>query len=116
MEPDPMPQEIVEQDILLDDIKEYRKILSGLLMSIDNAVSEECKSVLDDFNISLLPEYSYAYSGLDNILRDVDEHKEEIRKIMTGLEANDDTDSKNIYQECYECYIYQYYYLGNYNI
>ena len=31
MEPEPMPDHIVQQDILLDDIKEYRKIISGLM-------------------------------------------------------------------------------------
>ena len=34
MEPEPMPDHIVQQDIMLDDIKEYRKIISGLMFII----------------------------------------------------------------------------------
>lgn len=108
-----MPLEVVEQDILLDDIKEYRKILSGLLTSIHQSENNNCKDVLRDFDRSLLEEYPYAYSGLDTVYRDVDKHKEQIRKMMNRLEILDDKDSKRIFKECYECYIYQYYYLGN---
>tara|TARA_Y100001958_G_C21241605_1_gene569497 strand:+ start:3483 stop:3836 length:354 start_codon:yes stop_codon:yes gene_type:complete len=113
MEPEPMPPDVVEQDILLDDIKEYRKILSGLVRMIQESTNNNCRDVLRDFNRDLLEEYPYAYSGLDIVYRDVDNHKEQIRKIMDRLEGLDDEDSKRIFKECYECYIYQYYYLGN---
>ena len=32
-EPEPMPDDIIQQDILLDDIKEFRKIISVLFLS-----------------------------------------------------------------------------------
>tara|TARA_B110000046_G_C12948747_1_gene379152 strand:- start:415 stop:765 length:351 start_codon:yes stop_codon:yes gene_type:complete len=116
MEPRPIAPEIIEQDFLLDTIKEYRKILSYLLVCIRGALSNECKSVLEMFNVSLLSGYEYAYSGVENIQIDVDAYKEEIRKIMDCLENQDNGDSKNIYQECYQSYIYQYYYLENHTI
>jgi hypothetical protein len=113
MELEPMPPDVIQQDILLDDIKEYRKIIFGLIEMIQTSDNNDCRNVLRDFNRDLLEEYTYAYSGLDNVDRDVDNHKEQIRKIMDRLSVLDDEDSKSIFKECYQCYIYQYYYLGN---
>jgi hypothetical protein len=113
MEPEPMPEHVMHQDVLLDDIKEYRKILSGLLEYLNDSERDECKDIRNEFNVSLLEEYDYAYTGLENVQNDVTEHRSEIERIMSELEKQDNHESKKIYQECYHCYIYQYYYLGN---
>jgi hypothetical protein len=113
MEPEPMPEHVMHQDVLLDDIKEYRKILSGLLEYLNDSERDECKDIRNEFNVSLLEEYDYAYAGLENVQNDVTEHRNEIERIMSELEKQDNHESKKIYQECYHCYIYQYYYLGN---
>ena len=110
-----MPNDVVYQDILMDYIKEFRKILSGLLHYLNEAENNECRSIRDDFNTLLFEEYPYAYSGLDNIQSDFDTHKNEITRIMTELNKLDDEESKKIYDECYSSYIYQYYYLENIN-
>ena len=54
MEAEPMPDEIVQQDIMLDDIKEYRKIISGLCSHLERNFqhSEECRTILNDFDLS----------------------------------------------------------------
>ena len=39
-EPEPMTDDIISQDILLDDIKEYRKLINGLLYRINNKINE----------------------------------------------------------------------------
>lgn len=107
-----MPSDIIEQDILLDDIKEYRKILEGLISMIQESSNNDCQNVLRDFDRDLLEEYSYAYSGLENVYRDVEQHKDQIRKIIDRLGVLDDEDSKNIFKTCYECHHFQYYF-GN---
>ena len=108
-----MPEHVMYQDVLLDDIKEYRKILSGLLEYLNDSEREECRDIRNEFDVSLLEEYDYAYAGLENVQNDVTEHRSEIERIMSELEKQDNHESKKIYQECYHCYIYQYYYLGN---
>jgi hypothetical protein len=113
MEPEPMPEHVMYQDVLLDDIKEYRKILSGLLEYLNDSEREECRVIRNEFDVSLLEEYDYAYAGLENVQNDVSKHRNEIERIMSELEKQDNHESKKIYQECYHCYIYQYYYLGN---
>jgi len=108
-----MPEHVMHQDVLLDDIKEYRKILSGLLEYLNDSEREECRDIRNEFDVSLLEEYDYAYAGLENVQNDVSKHRNEIERIMSELEKQDNHESKKIYQECYHCYIYQYYYLGN---
>jgi hypothetical protein len=119
-EPEPMTDDIISQDILLDDIKEYRKLINGLLYRINNKINEndECKTILNDFKnlMNIEPfNYDYAYIGYENIMTDVKKHKKYISEIMERLKNSQDTECDNIYNECYSCYIYQYYYLGNYN-
>ena len=70
-EPEPMSDDIISQDILLDDIKEYRKLISGLLYKINNKINEnyECKTILNDFKnlMNIEPfNYDYAYIGYEN--------------------------------------------------
>tara|TARA_Y100001970_G_C13956656_1_gene711046 strand:- start:312 stop:683 length:372 start_codon:yes stop_codon:yes gene_type:complete len=113
MEPEPMPEDIQYQDILLDDIKEYRKILSALLDRLNTSPIKECKDIREDFDVSLLEEYPYAYSGTENVENDVKKHRNEIKRIMECLEKQDYEYSKEVYNECFNAYIYQYYYLGN---
>ena len=108
-----MPDDVQYQDILMDDIKEYRKILSGLLDHLNKSEIQECRDIRNDFDVSLLEDYPYAYSGIDIIQRDVEKHRNEITRIMSELEKLDDEESKKIHNECLNCYIYQYYYLGN---
>ena len=112
-EPEPMPDDVQYQDMLMDDIKEYRKILSGLLDNLNTSEIQECRDIRIDFDVSLLEDYPWAYSGVDIVCRDVEKHRNEITRIMGELEKLDDEGSKKIYKECSECYIYQYYYLGN---
>jgi len=108
-----MPEDVIHQDVLLDDIKEYRKILYGLVEHLHQSERNECKLILNAFDVTLFEEYEYAYSGLENVENDVTKHRGEIHKIMSELEKHDNHESKNIYNECLKCYIYQYYYLGN---
>lgn len=108
-----MPPDIQYQDILLDDIKEYRKILSALLDRLNNSPIQECKDIRNDFDRSLLDDYEYHYSGVENVENDVKKHRNEIKRIMDNLEKQDYDYSKQIYNECFNAYIYQYYYLGN---
>tara|TARA_Y100000389_G_C17439980_1_gene507964 strand:+ start:358 stop:729 length:372 start_codon:yes stop_codon:yes gene_type:complete len=115
MEPEPMPPDIQYQDILLDDIKEYRKILSALLESLNTSPIQECKDIREDFDLSLLEEYPYAYSGTETVENDVKKHRDEIKRIMESLEKQDYEYSKEVYNECFNAYIYQYYYLGNHD-
>jgi len=108
-----MPEHVIDQDILLDDIKEYRKILSGLVEELNDSTRNECREILNEFDVSLFEEYDYSYSGLENVQNDVSKHRNEIQKIMSRLEKQDYPESKKIYNDCLTCYIYQYYYLGN---
>ena len=114
-EPEPMPEDVQYQDILLDDIKEYRKILSALLTGLNNAPIQQCKDIRNDFNLSLLEDYLYEYAGVENVENDVKKHRDEIKRIMDSLEKQDYEYSKQLYSECFNAYIYQYYYLGNYD-
>ena len=113
MEPEPMPEHVMHQDVLLDDIKEYRKILSGLLHYLNESEREECRNIRNGSDESLFGSYDYAYSGLENVQNDVLKHRSEIERVMGELEKQDNPESKKIYEKCYNCYIYQYYYLGN---
>mgnify|MGYP001259889679 CR=1 FL=1 len=117
-EPEPVPDDIIQQDILLDDIKEFRKIISGLLYKISNNsdTNDECKTILEHFeNMKVIEpfNYEYAYIGYDNVLRDYHKHKKYIDEIMNRLKNANDTVCDDIHNECYECDLYQYYYLGN---
>jgi len=114
-EPEPMPEDVQYQDILLDDIKEYRKILSALLNGLNNAPIQQCKDIRNDFNLSLLEDYIYDYAGVENVENDVKKHRDEIKRIMDSLEKQDYEYSKQLYSECFNAYIYQYYYLGNHD-
>ena len=49
-----MPPDVQYQDILLDDIKEYRKILSVLLDRLNNSPIQECKDIRNDFAFILM--------------------------------------------------------------
>ena len=112
-EPEPMPPDVQYQDILLDDIKEYRKILSALLNDLNDSPIQECKDIRNDFDVSLLEGYDYDYAGVENVENDVKRHRNEIKRIMDNLEKQDYDYSKKVYNECFHAYIYQYYYLGN---
>ena len=108
-----MPEHVMQQEVLLDDIKEYRKILSGLLEYLNDSERDECKNIRNGFDESLVEDYDYAYAGLESVQNDVTKHRDEIERIMGELEKQDNPESKKIYEECYHCYLYQYYYLGN---
>jgi hypothetical protein len=118
MEPEPMPDDIIQQDILLDDIKEFRKIISILLYNISKHINtnDECKTILNDFNqlsdIHVF-NYDYDYIGYDNVLSDYRKHKKYIREIMERLKNAQVTVCDDIHNECYGSDLYQYYYLGN---
>jgi hypothetical protein len=116
-EPEPMPDDIIQQDILLDDIKEFRKIISGLLYNVNLHYNknDECDAILNDFNG--LPDvgplnYEYEYKGYDNVLSDYRKHKNYIGKIMERLKNAKNTVCDNIHNECHDSGLYQYYYLG----
>ena len=51
-----MEQSILDQDILLDTIKEYRKILEGLIEMIRESSNNDCQNVIRDFDRDLLEE------------------------------------------------------------
>jgi hypothetical protein len=110
-----MPPDVQYQDILLDDIKEYRTILSALLNRLSNASVKECQDIRENFDTSLLEEYDYDYAGVENVENDVKKHRNEIKRIMEKLKNQDYECSKEIYNECFNAYIYQYYYLGNHD-
>lgn len=117
-ESESMPDDIIQQDILLDDIKEFRKIISVLLYKIynNNNTNDECKIILEDFDNlrNITPfNYDYDYIGYDNILSDYNEHKKYIEGIMNRLKNANDTVCDDIHNECYDSDLYQYYYLGN---
>ena len=46
-----MPDHIVQQDIMLDDIKEYRKIISALMYHLHTNYdsSDECKTIYNEY-------------------------------------------------------------------
>lgn len=117
-ESESMHDDIIQQDILLDDIKEFRKIISVLLYKIynNNNTNDECKIILEDFDNlrNITPfNYDYDYIGYDNILSDYNEHKKYIEGIMNRLKNANDTVCDDIHNECYDSDLYQYYYLGN---
>lgn len=120
MEAEPMPDEIVQQDIMLDDIKEYRKIISGLCSHLERnfQTSEESRTILNDFDFlrMITPfNYNYAYIGYDNIYADVQKHRKYIDEMMNRIKNAGQPECDAIYNECYSSDIYQYYVLQNYN-
>jgi|MEHZ01.5.fsa_nt_MEHZ011463321.1_2 hypothetical protein len=106
-----------QQDILLDRIKSYRKVINDLLYNIyKNETNEECKSILCGEwveKIISIFEYEYDYSyklhpgGYQLVLEDVNKHKEYISEIMARLKNAHDSDCDKIYNECLTSYIYR---------
>ncbi len=119
MNTEPIPDDIIQQDILLDDIKEFRKIIDVLLNRLNNQDNEICKYILtfcDNYLTTIPYDYQYEYKGYEKIVEDINAHKDVIKKIMEKLEDADSNICREIYNECFHSYLYQYYYLGNYNI
>jgi hypothetical protein len=113
-EPEPMPDHIIQQDILLDDIKEYRKIIMVLLNQLNNLDEPECKNVFffsEEASASLPSDYDYEYKGIDNIIIDIKQHRLVIKIIMDRLQDSTNNNCKVIYNECYNSPLYQDYYL-----
>ena len=54
-----------ENDILLDYIKEYRKIIGGLMNRLREQDSEECKKIYIECHNSSI--YQYYYLGSDSV-------------------------------------------------
>ena len=74
-----MEQSILDQDILLDTIKEYRKIIQGLILTLNNTDNIFCRELLNKYNnyIDINPfNYDYSYKGI-----------EEIKKPMEGMSS-----------------------------
>ena len=120
MEPEPMPDDIVQQDILLDDIKEYRKIISGLMYHLQKNydTSDECKTIYNEyiFLAKITPfNHHYGYIGYEPIYADAQKHKKYISELMNRIKNAGKTECDTIYNECYSSGIYQYYILENYN-
>ena len=117
-EPQPIPDDIIQQDILLDDIKEFRKIIGVLINRLNNRDSDTCKHILtfcDNYLTTIPGDYQYEYKGYEKIIEDINAHKEVIKKILDKLEDSGDNYCYEIHTECTQSYLYQYYYLGNYN-
>lgn len=117
-EPETMSDDIIQQDILLDDIKEYRKIIDVLINRLNNRDSDTCKHILtfcDNYLTTIPEDYQYEYKGYEKIIEDINAHKEVIKKILDKLEDSGDNYCYEIHTECTQSYLYQYYYLGNYN-
>lgn len=107
-------RDIIQQDILLDDIKEYRKIISVLLTKLNNSDDKDCKNILffSQKHVNTLPyDYEYEYKGLNFIIDDVNDHKEVIQKMMDKLQGSENNYCKELYNECYNSELYQDYYL-----
>ena len=114
MEAQKMPEHIIQQDVLLDDIKEYRKIFRILMERLNNSELNECKNIIQNSQdyINIIPDnYEYEYKGIDNILDDVDIHKRVIEKIMNELELSNNNECKEMYNTCYNTDIYQEFFL-----
>lgn len=113
-----MSYDIIQQDILLDYIKEYRRITSVLLSNINKNVetNDECKTIFSEFeNIAMLveSEYNYEYVGYEPIFNEYNKYRKYISEIMARLKNAGNNICDRIYNECYTSYIYHYYYLGN---
>ena len=120
MEPGPMPDHIVQQDIMLDDIKEYRKIISGLMYHLHNNydISDECKTIYKEYNFlsEVTPfNHHYGYIGYELIYEDSQKHRKYISEMMERIKNAGKPECDVIYNGCYSSGIYQYYVLGNYN-
>ena len=118
MESESMQDYIIQQDILLDYIKEFRRIISTLLNIINNKRDEndECKIIMNEFNDLLsikIYNYDYSYKGYNIIKNDITKHKKYISEIMGRLKDSDNHICDIIHNECFESGIFQYYYLGN---
>jgi len=120
MEPEPMPDHIVQQDMMLDDIKEYRKIISGLMYHLHKNydTSDECKTIYNEYNFlsEVTPfNHHYGYIGYELIYEDTQKHRKYISEMMERIKNAGKPECDSIYNECYTSEIYQYYVLGNYN-
>ena len=88
MEPEPMPDHIVQQDIMLDDIKEYRKIISGLMYHLHKNYDTsliEYQTIYNEY--SFLSEvtpfnHHYGYIGYEPIYEDTQKHRKYISEMM----------------------------------
>ena len=120
MEPEQIPDDIVQQDIMLDDIKEYRKIISGLMYHLHNNYDscDECKTIYNEYKFlsEVTPfNHHYSYIGYEPIYEDTQKHRKYIEEIMNRIKNAQKPECDTIYNECYSSGIYQYYVLGNYN-
>tara|TARA_B100001094_G_scaffold332794_1_gene406528 strand:- start:1633 stop:2028 length:396 start_codon:yes stop_codon:yes gene_type:complete len=124
MEPEPEPQEshqsylnynLEQQDILLDNIKEYRKIIRNIMDELNNCDNPDCKKLYRVYyyfhSISLF-NYDYSYSTLEYVQIEEQSHRNNIEILMSRLNASDDSGCKYIYNKIYHSRLYQYYYLG----
>tara|TARA_Y100000817_G_scaffold238143_1_gene190148 strand:+ start:675 stop:1043 length:369 start_codon:yes stop_codon:yes gene_type:complete len=104
---------IIQQDILLDDIKAYRNIIYVLLNKINQHDHiDDCYSIITEFNTLLNIDYDYCYNGNDFLINDSNKHRKYIEEIMNRLKNSQNNICDEIYNECYTSQPYQYYYLG----
>jgi hypothetical protein len=111
-----MSDNIVQQDILLNAIWGYRKVISELLYKIYGKLqtNDECKTIFGESEsiVTLLQDdYDYSYIGCGPILNDAIKYKKYISEIMSRLKNAGDHCCNTIYNECLNSYIYQCYYL-----
>ncbi len=115
-----IPDNIIQQDILFDDIKSFRRIIQLLLFEANNNyyMNDECKTIVYDFiNLNdITPlNYNYEYKGYKYVYNDYEKHKQYITDIMNRLKNAQDTICDGIYNRCYTSRIYQQHYLENFN-
>lgn len=108
------PDYIIQQDILLDDIKAYRNIIYVLLNKINqHCDNDDCYSIITEFNTLLnMEDYDYSYNGYDTLSNDSNKHRKYIEEIMNRLKNSQNNICDEIYNECYSSQSYQYYYMG----
>lgn len=107
-----MEQSILDQDILLDTIKEYRKIIQGLILTLNNTDNIFCRELLNKYNnyIDINPfNYDYSYKGVEEIKNDMDEHIQTINTIMNDLKESNDNQCNEIYHVCFNSPIFKEY-------
>lgn len=110
-----IPDDIIQQDLLLDDIKEYRKIINVLFYKIQQHLDvDDCSAIINEFENLLDIEpfnYDYEYSGYDNVLNEYHKHRKYIEEVMNRLKNSQNNICDELYNECFSSEVYRYYYL-----
>ena len=114
--PEPSPDDIIQQDILLDDIKEFRQSIQCFITTryqitlIRMMNAKLCWQHFENMKVIGPFNYEYAYIGYDNVLSDYHKYKKYIQEIMDRLKNANGTVCDDIHNECHESGLYQYYY------